>query len=191
MVVAAVLIPLGVLLRLFRAARTDAPGRPARQIPAPLLVVLAMAVGCVGETYGIGGSAILAPGLIGSGRKPSEVAPAALASNLVTSAGGVITFTVLSLHQHISAAPDWPTGIARRRVARVPNVGSKIMHRATDLFLIREVQEALMISRCTDYLWLAVRVCALMSVPVSGDRHSVSYSPPGTARREPTQPFDP
>jgi hypothetical protein len=24
----------------------------------------------------------------------------------------VITFTLLSLHQHISVAPDWPTGIA-------------------------------------------------------------------------------
>jgi uncharacterized protein len=30
----------------------------------------------------------------------------------VTSVGGVITFTILSLHQHISVAPDWPTGIA-------------------------------------------------------------------------------
>jgi uncharacterized protein len=24
----------------------------------------------------------------------------------------VITFTILSLHQHMSVAPDWPTGIA-------------------------------------------------------------------------------
>ncbi|MFZ0167167.1 MAG: sulfite exporter TauE/SafE family protein [Trebonia sp.] len=71
-VIAAVLIPLGVWLLLPRPARTDAPGRPARQIPAPVLVVLAMAVGCVGGIYGIGGGAILAPGLIGSGRKPSR-----------------------------------------------------------------------------------------------------------------------
>ena len=91
-VVAAVLIPLGVWLLLSRPARTDAPSRPARQIPASLLVVLAMAVGCVGGIYGIGGGAILAPGLIGSGRSPSEVAPAALASTFVTSAGGVDHF---------------------------------------------------------------------------------------------------
>jgi uncharacterized protein len=30
----------------------------------------------------------------------------------VTSVGGVLTFTLLSLHQRISVAPDWPTGIA-------------------------------------------------------------------------------
>jgi uncharacterized membrane protein YfcA len=88
------------------------PARPARHIPASVLVLLACLVGCVGGIYGIGGGAILAPILIGSGRKPSEVAPAALASTFVTSAGGVITFTILSLHQHVSVAPDWPTGLA-------------------------------------------------------------------------------
>jgi uncharacterized protein len=110
--VAAVLIPLGTWLLLSRPARGDQPDRPARTIPAPALVVLAVAVGCVGGIYGIGGGALLAPILIGTGRKPSEVAPAALASTFVTSAGGVITFTILSLQQHISVAPDWPTGIA-------------------------------------------------------------------------------
>jgi hypothetical protein len=33
-----------------------------------------------------------------------------------------------------------------------------------------------MLSRLVDYLRLAVRVRPLVSVPVSGDRHSVSYS---------------
>jgi uncharacterized protein len=84
LVVAAVLIPLGVWLLLSRLARTHAPGRPARHIPAAMLAVLAVVVGCVGGIYGIGGGAILAPALIGSGRRPSEVAPAALASTLVT-----------------------------------------------------------------------------------------------------------
>jgi uncharacterized protein len=111
-VVAAVLVPLGIWLLVSRPADKDAPGRPARQIPAPVLVVLAVVTGCVGGIYGIGGGAILAPALIGSGRSPSEVAPAALASTFVTSCGGVVTFTILSLHQHISVAPDWPTGIA-------------------------------------------------------------------------------
>ena len=110
--VAAVLIPLGTWLLLSRPARGDQPDRPARTIPAPALVVLAVAVGCVGGIYGIGGGALLAPILIGTDHKPSEVAPAALASTFVTSAGGVITFTILSLQQHISVAPDWPTGIA-------------------------------------------------------------------------------
>jgi uncharacterized protein len=112
LVIAAVLLPLGIWLTLTRPARSPGPDHPARQIPAPALVVLAIVVGCVGGIYGIGGGAILAPVLIGAGRKPSEVAPAALAATFVTSAAGVIAFTILSLHQHISVAPDWPTGIA-------------------------------------------------------------------------------
>ena len=38
-----------------------------------------------------------------------------------------------------------------------------------------------MISCYADYLWRVVRVRPLVSVPVSGDRHSVSYSPLDTA----------
>jgi uncharacterized protein len=112
LVVAAVLIPLGIWLVLTRPARAGEPGRPVRLVRAPVLVVLAAVVGCVGGIYGFGGGALLAPVLIGSGRKPSEVAPATLASTFVTSAGGVIAFTILSLHQHVSVAPDWPSGIA-------------------------------------------------------------------------------
>jgi len=74
-------------------------------IPVPVLIVLAVAVGCVGGIYGIGGGSILAPVLVGSGRKPAEVAPAALASTFVTSVAGVITFTVLAIHEHVHAAP--------------------------------------------------------------------------------------
>lgn len=72
----------------WRSPSQPAPGtaeRPARPIPVSLLIVLAAAVGCVG-IYGIGGGSILAPILIGSVRRPSEVAPAALASTFITSA---------------------------------------------------------------------------------------------------------
>ena len=131
LVVAAVLLPLGIGLALTRppgaAAAAPPPGEPgpprARPlsrpaaiprlvIPRPVLILLAAAVGCVGGIYGIGGGSILAPVLTGTGRPPSEVAPAALASTFVTSVAGVVTFTVLSLHQHGPVAPDWPTGIA-------------------------------------------------------------------------------
>ena len=54
-----------------------------------------------------------------------------------------------------------------------------------DLFLIREVQEALMLSLPKCYLWLLVHERPLVSVAVSGDRHSVSYSPLGSARSGP------
>jgi hypothetical protein len=48
LVAAAVLLPLGTWLALTRPARHDYPGRTAWLIPAPVLVVLAAAVGCVG-----------------------------------------------------------------------------------------------------------------------------------------------
>ena len=36
----------------------------------------------------------------------------ALESTFGTSVAGVVTFTILSMHQHGPVAPDWPTGIA-------------------------------------------------------------------------------
>ena len=111
-VVAAVLIPLGTWLVLSRPARGDQPGRPARMIPAPALVILAVAVGCVGGIYGIGGGSILGPILIASGMALSQVAPAALASTFVTSVVGVATFALLQVKSSGSIAPDWPLGIA-------------------------------------------------------------------------------
>jgi uncharacterized protein len=151
-VVAAVLIPLGTWLVLSRPARGDQPDRPARMIPALALVALAVAVGCVGGIYGIGGGALLAPILIGTGRKPSEVAPAALASTFVTSAGGVITFTILSLHQHLSVAPDWPTGIALGLGGLAGGyTGARIQSRMPDV-LIRRLVGVLVIAIGASYL---------------------------------------
>jgi uncharacterized protein len=109
-VVAAVLIPLGARLALTEMA----PVRRARTARLPRLVigVIAAVAGCVGGIYGIGGGSILAPILVADGQPPSQVAPAALSSTFVTSLAGVVTFTVLSVHQHGSVAPNWPTGIA-------------------------------------------------------------------------------
>jgi uncharacterized protein len=151
-VVAAVLVPLGAWLVLSRPARKHPPGRPARQLPAPVLAVLAVVVGCVGGIYGIGGGAFLAPVLLGSGRKPSEVAPATLAATFVTSAAGVITFTILSLHQHVSVAPDWPTGIALGLGGLAGGyTGARIQHRMPDV-LIRRVVGVLVIAIGAYYL---------------------------------------
>jgi uncharacterized protein len=114
-VVAAVLIPLGTWLALSRppdAALTHLPQSSRKRLAAPVVVALAAIVGCIGGIYGIGGGSILAPILIGTGRRPAEVAPAALSSTFVTSVAGVITFLILSLHRHSPIAPDWSTGIA-------------------------------------------------------------------------------
>ena len=153
LVVAAVLMPLGIWLALTRPSGPQDPDRPARLIPVPVLVILAAAVGCVGGIYGIGGGSILAPILIGSGRRPAEVAPAALASTFVTSVAGVITFTILSIHQHGSVAPDWPTGIALG-VGGLAGAytGARIQSRMPDV-LIRRLVGILVVAIGARYLW--------------------------------------
>ncbi len=153
LVIAAVLVPLGIWLALTRPTRPQNPDRPARLIPGSVLVIMSAAVGCVGGIYGIGGGSILAPILIGSGRRPAEVAPAALASTFVTSVAGVITFTILSVHQHGSVAPDWPTGIALG-VGGLAGAytGARIQSRMPDV-LIRRLVGILVVAIGARYLW--------------------------------------
>jgi uncharacterized membrane protein YfcA len=153
LVVAAVLLPLGIWLALTGPASEDDPDRPPRLIPAPALVLLAAGVGCVGGIYGIGGGSILAPVLIGTGRRPSEVAPAALASTFVTSVAGVITFTILSVHQPGPVAPDWPMGVALG-VGGLAGAytGARIQSHLPDA-LIRRLIGALVIAIGARYLW--------------------------------------
>ncbi len=153
LVVATVLLPLGLWLALTRPARADDTARPARVIPAPALILLAAVVGCVGGIYGIGGGSILAPMLIGTGRRASEVAPAALASTFVTSVAGVVTFTILSIHEHGSVAPNWPTGVALG-VGGLAGAytGARIQSRLPDA-LIRRLVGILVIAIGARYLW--------------------------------------
>jgi hypothetical protein len=153
LVVAAVLIPLGTWLALTRPPRPADPERPARRIPVPLLVVLSVAVACVGGIYGIGGGSILSPVLMRSGGRPSEVAPAALASTFVASVAGVITFLVLSLQQGGSVAPDWPTGIALGVGGLAGGyTGARLQSRMPDL-VVRRLMGALVIAIGIRYLW--------------------------------------
>jgi hypothetical protein len=157
LVVAAVLIPLGTWLTLTKPPRPADPERPARTIPIPALVALSVAVGCVGGIYGIGGGSILSPILIGSGGKPSEVAPAALASTFVTSVAGVITFLVLAAHQGGSVGPDWPTGIALGIGGLVgAYTGARLQSRMPDL-VIRRVMGALVVAIGVRYLWSGLK----------------------------------
>ena len=127
--------------------------RPRRPLPRPVLIAAAAAVGCVGGIYGIGGGSILAPVLIGTGRPPSEVAPAALASTFVTSVAGVVTFTVLSLHHSGPVAPDWPTGIALGAGGLAGSyAGARIQSRLPD-GLIRRLVGILVVAIACRYLW--------------------------------------
>jgi uncharacterized protein len=153
LVVAVVLVPLGAWLALTRPAGRAGAARPARLIPGPALIALSAAVGCVGGIYGIGGGSILAPVLIGTGRPPAEVAPAALASTFVTSVAGVITFTVLAIHAHGPVAPDWATGLALGAGGLAgAYTGARIQSRLPDA-LIRRLVGILVIAIGGRYLW--------------------------------------
>ena len=156
LVVSIVLAPLGCWLALSRppSPRTgDEPGLRARVIASPVLVALSGLVGCAGGIYGIGGGSILAPLLIGSGRPPAEVAPAALASTFVTSVAGVITFTILSVHQQGTVAPDWPTGIALGLGGLAGGyTGAHLQARLPDV-LIRRLLGVLVAAIGIRYLW--------------------------------------
>ena len=152
LVVGAVLAPLGTWIALSRPKPQAKSAELAHSIAPPVLVVISAVVGCVGGIYGIGGGSILAPILIGSGRQPAEVAPAALASTFVTSVAGVITFTVLSLHQHAHVAPDWPTGLALGLGGLAgAYTGARIQSRLPDL-LIRRVMGVLVLAIGIRYL---------------------------------------
>jgi len=151
LLVAALLLPLGIWLAATRPVR-DRQARPARQIPAPVLVVLAALTGCAGGIYGIGGGSILAPILIGSGRPAAEVAPAALASTFVTSLASVITFTILSINEG-PVAPNWPTGIALGIGGIIGGyTGARMQSRLPDT-LIRRTVGILAAVIAVRYLW--------------------------------------
>jgi hypothetical protein len=154
LVVAAILLPLGSWLAMSRPPSLDKqPDAGRRLVPVPVLVGLAVLVGCVGGIYGIGGGSILAPILIGSGRKPAEVAPAALAATFVTSIAGVITFVILSAGQQGAIAPDWPTGIALGIGGLAGSyTGARIQFRLPDL-LIRRLVGILVVAIGARYLW--------------------------------------
>ena len=166
LVVGALLVPLGGWLALSRPPGRSGPGLgrgrdspgppdgPQRALIAPpVLVGLAAIVGCIGGIYGIGGGSILAPVLIATGRDPAEVAPAALSSTFVTSVAGVITFTILSLHQHGSVAPDWATGIALG-VGGLAGAyaGARLQSRLPDT-AIRRILGVLVVAIGARYLW--------------------------------------
>ena len=99
---------------------------------------------------GTSGGSILAPILIGTGRRPSEVAPAALAATFVTSVAGVVTFTILSIHQRGSVAPTGAAlGVGGLAGAYT---GARIQSRLPAV-LIRRLVGILVIVIGARYLW--------------------------------------
>jgi uncharacterized membrane protein YfcA len=107
-VIAAVLVPLGAWLALFRSP--TALAGPYQRGQLRRIILLALAVGTIGGIYGIGGGSILGPILVGLGYSVIEVAPAALATTFLTSIAGVATYAVLSFGFSGEIAPDWLLG---------------------------------------------------------------------------------
>ena len=89
--------------------------------------------------------------MIGSGRPAAEVAPAALASTFVTSLGGVLTFTILSIRKG-PVAPNWPTGIALG-IGGIAGgyTGARMQSRLPDT-LIRRIVGVLAVAIAAQYL---------------------------------------
>ena len=81
---------------------------PVRSLVAALL---ALVVGIIGGTYGIGGGAIIVPFCISVFRLPVHaVAGAALAGTFATSVFGVVAYSLLPLPGGGYAVPDWWLG---------------------------------------------------------------------------------
>lgn len=76
------------------------------------MFILALVVGVIGGTYGIGGGAIIAPFCITVFRLPVyTIAGAALMGTFITSLAGGIFFSVIPATKGVSAMPDWALGI--------------------------------------------------------------------------------
>ncbi len=80
-----------------------------------ILFALALTVGIVGGTYGIGGGAIIAPFLIAIFRLPVyTIAGATLLGTFFTSIFGVTFYTIIAplyAHTGLAIAPDWKLGL--------------------------------------------------------------------------------
>lgn len=110
LVASGVLLPLGLWLMV--GAQRQTRSRPTLDRRAGLLVwLLALAVGCAGGIYGIGGGSLLAPILLVTGFSAYEVAPATLAATFLTSLAGIGTYEILQLSHGGTIAPDWALGL--------------------------------------------------------------------------------
>jgi uncharacterized protein len=78
----------------------------------PGMLLLALLVGVVGGTYGIGGGAIIAPFCVALFGLPIHaVAGAALAATLLTSVFGVALYSLMPAPAGVAVRPDWALGL--------------------------------------------------------------------------------
>lgn len=109
-VAAGVLLPLGLWLLVGGQRMEPTPREPTGRLRT-LIWGLALAIGCAGGIYGIGGGSLLAPILLALGFSAYEVAPATIAATFLTSIAGIATYEILQISHSGAVAPDWPLGI--------------------------------------------------------------------------------
>jgi len=125
-VVAPVLIPLGVWLAFTKAtpATTNWQGTAASPVIVIIAAVAAASAASTASAADRSSPRFWSP--TASPRRRSRLPRSARPSS--TSLAGVVTFSILSVHQHGSVAPDWPTGIALDRWAWPVDTSAPQMH---------------------------------------------------------------
>lgn len=87
-------------------------GEQVFSFSVPAMFLLALAVGVIGGTYGIGGGAIIAPFCVALfGLPVHAIAGAAIAGTLFTSVAGVALYRLLPAPAGMAPQPDWGLGL--------------------------------------------------------------------------------
>lgn len=109
-----VLLWIGLQLLHRRGTNHEAPiaDEPVDRTPLTGSIVgVALVIGVIGGTYGIGGGSLMAPALIALfGMSVTKVASAALFGTLLTSIVGVMLYQFLPGPPGIATRPDWALG---------------------------------------------------------------------------------
>lgn len=110
------LVLLGLAVRLLRKRHKPAAGAAAAGAQdgktLKRVFLIALAIGVVGGTYGIGGGAIMAPVLVAFfGMSLHGVAGATLFGTLATSVVGVALYQLLPAPSGMETRPDWALGL--------------------------------------------------------------------------------
>ncbi len=87
-------------------------GEQVFSFSVPAMFLLALIVGVIGGTYGIGGGAIIAPFCVALfGLPVHAIAGAAIAGTLFTSVAGVALYSLLPAPAGMVTQPDWALGM--------------------------------------------------------------------------------